>query len=294
MNVAAKKPITLTEKYNYINLSHIMESIVSYKPSNPLLIDKVSAIVFWRRSADFNNPTIFLPNNICGFGLTLSGEFLVKSKTSFNKMPAFGIRNTLIKPSEIITRGEFLNISIRLKIPNGMSLFTHIPMNVIYEGEVTSLNDIFSNQEINILVESLIGASNDIDKLKVLEHFLVGKLTGYHSPCFLGIINKIHETNGQCNVAQLASYFTISERTIHRLFNKFIGINPKNYINLIRFRSALRFATKTKKDCINTAIDAGYYDQSHFIKQFKTFSTLTPTQFSSTIHSNKVSDFYNL
>lgn len=94
-----------------------MESIVSYKPSNPLLIDKVSSIVFWRRSADFNNSTILLPNNICGFGFTLSGDLFVKNNSDFQIMPSFGARNTIIKkPSEIKTSGDFLNTGVSPKI----------------------------------------------------------------------------------------------------------------------------------------------------------------------------------
>ena len=58
-----------------------MESIVSYNGSNPLLIDKISSIVFWRRSANYTESTVFLPHNICGFGFTLTGDLLVKNKT---------------------------------------------------------------------------------------------------------------------------------------------------------------------------------------------------------------------
>lgn len=58
-----------------------MESLVSYNVSNPLLIDKISSIVFWRRSANYTESNVFLPNNICRFGFTLKGDLLVKNKT---------------------------------------------------------------------------------------------------------------------------------------------------------------------------------------------------------------------
>jgi AraC-like DNA-binding protein len=271
-----------------------MESILSYKTTNPLLVDKISSIVFWRRSANFTDSTIFLPNNICGFGFTLSGNLLVKNETGFQIMPAFGTRNTLTKPSEIKTSGDFLNISVRLTIPNGLSLFTKIPMNVIYEEDAISLNDIFSHKEINELEESLLGTKNDEEKIKILELFLVSKLIVSHPPIFVGLITKIHATKGHCTVAQLASFFSVSERTINRLFNKLVGVNPNNYINLIRFRTVLKFSSESNADYLSSAINAGYYDQSHFIKHFKAFSTLTPAQFGNINYFDKVSDFYNL
>jgi AraC-like DNA-binding protein len=271
-----------------------MESIVSYKPSNPLLIDKVSSIVFWRRSADFNNSTIFLPNNICGFGFTLSGDLFVKNNSDYQIMPSFGARNTLVKPSEIKTSGDFLNISIRLKIPNGLSLFTKIPMEVIYEEEAISLHDIFPNQEITNIVDSLLEAKNDEEKIKVIELFLVSKLIFSQSPLFAAIINKIDFAKGNCNVEQLATSFSVSVRTIQRLFNKFLGVNPINYINLIRFRFLLQLSSNADTDLLSNALDVGYYDQSHFIKHFKVFSSLTPLQYFEKKSIIKVSDFYNL
>ena len=271
-----------------------MESIVSYKLSNPLLIDKISSIVFWHRSADCAESTIFLPNNSCGFGFTLSGDLLLKNKTDFHRMPAFGTRNTLTKASIIKTSGDFLNISVRLTVPNGLSLFTKIPMNIVYEDVATSLNDIFSNQEIADLVDSLLEASTGEEKIMVLEHFLVSKIIVSHPPLFVALINKIHAAKGQCTIAQLAGYFTISERTIHRLFNKLVGVNPKNYINLIRFRTVLQLSSKPNSDLLSNAFEVGYYDQSHFIKNFKNFSTLTPSQFFNNKSIDKVSDFYNL
>ena len=271
-----------------------MESIVSYNVSNPLLIDKISSIVFWRRPANYTESTVFLPNNSCGFGFTVFGDLLVKNKTDFQIMPKFGTRNTLTKPSEIKTSGDFLNISVRLTIPNGLSLFTKIPMNVVYKEDATSLYDIFTNQEINDLVDSLVESTNDNEKIKVLELFLVSKLIVCHPALYVSIVNKIHTTKGQCNVAQMASFFSVSERTIHRLFNKFVGVNPISYINLIKFRTFLQHSSIPNNHLLSAAMDAGYYDQSHFIKHFKAFSTQTPSQFFEKNSSEKVSDFYNL
>lgn len=271
-----------------------MESIVSHRVTNPLLIDKISSIVFWRRSANYTESSIFLPNNICGFGFTLSGDLLVKNKSDFQVMPAFGTRNTLTKASEIKTSGDFLNISVRLTIPNGLSLFTKIPMNIVYEEDATSLNDLFPNHEINNLVDLLLETTTDEEKLKVVELFLVSKLTVCHPPLFEAIISKIHSLKGHCNVEQLALNFSVSERTIHRLFNKLVGVNPINYINLIRFRTLLQLSSEPHTNLLSIALDVGYYDQSHFIKHFKTYSSLTPANFFKENPLKKVSDFYNL
>jgi|GEM_PF-1146626 AraC-like DNA-binding protein len=271
-----------------------MESIISYKVSNPLLFGKISSIVFWRRPSNYRESMVILPNNICGFGLTLSGDLLVKINNDFKLMPKYGTRNIKSKPSVIKTSGEFLNISVRFIIPNGLSLFTKIPMNVIYQGDSISLNEIFSNQETNDLIDSLLETRNDNDKVKILELFLVSRLFDAHPPIFVALIEKIHATKGNCHVKALASCFSISERTIHRLFSKYVGLNPNKYINLIRFRNIINLFSDHKADYLGNAINVGYYDQSHFIKKFKTFSNFSPRQFKDSNYFKKVSDFYNL
>ena len=270
-----------------------MESVDKYIPSHPLLKQKVASIVFWRRTEDEKNPAVFLPNNICGFGFTLSGSLLVKNDEEFQEMPAFGTRNTLQKPSEILTKGDFLNISVRLVIPNGLSLFTKIPMHLVYEKEAFSLTDIFNENEINSLVEKLYEAKTDSQKVVVLESFIVDKIINPMPEIFIGIITSIHLSKGHITVSQLSKQFYVSERSINRYFNKYVGINPNVYINLIRFRAVIDLQN-TNSNILHHALDVGYYDQSHFIKHFKEFSTVTPSQFFSLNSDNSLSDFYNI
>jgi AraC-like DNA-binding protein len=271
-----------------------MESVKKYIPSHPLLRQKIAAIVFWRRSADEITSSVFLPNNICGFGFTLSGDLLVKNTSDFQIMPQYGTRNTLNKPSEIKTQGDFFNVSLRLVIPNGLSLFTKIPMDRIYEDDAISLTDIFKPFEIVLLAEKLAEAKTDEHRVALLENFLLTKINCSTPTVFEFIIEAIHLANGFISVQQLAKQFVLSERTIHRYFNKYIGVNPNEYINLIRFRSVITLTQNSSESLLNHALDVGYYDQSHFIKHFKEFSTVTPKQFFAVKNSNSLSDFYNI
>lgn len=271
-----------------------MESVQKYIPSHPLLRQKIAAIVFWRRSANEISSSVFLPNNICGFGFTISGELFVKNDSDFKLMPQFGTRNTLNKPSEIMTSGDFFNISLRLVIPNGLSLFTKIPMHKIYEEEAISLTDIFKPFEIVFLGEKLAEAKTDEKRLEILEFFLLSKINFTSPRIFAEIVQKIHFTNGYITVQELARLFVISERTINRYFNIYVGVNPNEYINLIRFRSVISLTQNSPNSVLHHALDVGYYDQSHFIKHFKEFSTVTPKQFFDLNNSSILSDFYNI
>ena len=69
----------------------------------------------------------------------------------------------------------------------------------------------------------------------------------------------------------------ISRRRLQRLFKFYIGDSPKTFSQVVRFQqilSAKRSLERLKKEKI--FFDAGYYDQAHFIKEFKTFYGTTP------------------
>lgn len=275
-----------------VSFYFILEQIKKYTITNPRLHNIVSSIVFWRRTSEENSCSIFLPNNMCGLGFTLSGELHVKQDKDYEKMPAFGTRNTLNKVSEVKTKGNFFNVSVRLILPNGFCLFTKIPMNRIYEHSAVSLTDIFDKKEVERIAEKLGLAKTDEERVSILESYLVLKITNTCPPLLFHLISNIHQAKGSVNIQALAKQFKVSERTINRYFNQYIGINPNVYINLIRIRFILNSGVGSNSKLSSAAFDAGYYDQSHFIKQFKEFTNFTPVQF---LKNNKaLSDFYNI
>ncbi|THU37056.1 AraC family transcriptional regulator [Niastella caeni] len=71
----------------------------------------------------------------------------------------------------------------------------------------------------------------------------------------------------------------LSPRQLRRLFHYYIGDSPKTFSQIIRFQSLLK--AKPSSQLLKSEklfFDAGYYDQSHFIKAFKTFYGSTPSQ----------------
>ncbi|MFN7921693.1 MAG: AraC family transcriptional regulator [Bryobacteraceae bacterium] len=68
------------------------------------------------------------------------------------------------------------------------------------------------------------------------------------------------------------------KRFIER-FKTEIGITPKQYCRLLRFQEAVRAAHSSRLDWTRLAADCGYYDQAHFIHDFREFSGLTPSAY---------------
>lgn len=94
--------------------------------------------------------------------------------------------------------------------------------------------------------------------------------------CMKTILN----SNGNCEIKRIASSIGMSERTLQRKFQQYVGLTPKQFATIIRFQTSLQELKDVQKTKLTKiAYDNGYSDQSHFIRQFKSFTKEKPFQF---------------
>jgi len=85
---------------------------------------------------------------------------------------------------------------------------------------------------------------------------------------------------GQVRIDDLAGQAGLSARQLRRLFLEQVGLSPKHFCRVVRFRSSLSHLRQTPRaDWAQVALDCGYYDQAHFINEFREFSGYTPGDF---------------
>lgn len=89
----------------------------------------------------------------------------------------------------------------------------------------------------------------------------------------------IDEMRGEIDVATLCAKLNIEKRTLERNFQRFIGLSPKYYIRVKRLHYFLCLHQSTQSKITDSAFDAQFYDQSHFIREFKAFTGSTPQAF---------------
>ena len=86
--------------------------------------------------------------------------------------------------------------------------------------------------------------------------------------------------SGQVRVDDLAFDAGMSARQLRRLFVEQLGLTPKHLCRVIRFQHSLALMRGSRRgDWTQVALDSGYYDQAHFINEFREFSGLTPGEF---------------
>jgi AraC-like DNA-binding protein len=132
------------------------------------------------------------------------------------------------------------------------------------------------------LEEDIAAATGSIQRIAIIEKFLERRLPSStckeQSPVFHSI-QAILKNKGQMTVKQLAGHFFLSERQFERQFQHFAGFNPKLFSRIVRFQSAIAQYGNTQKSLTEIALESGYYDQSHFIHDFKEFSAHHPKHY---------------
>jgi methylphosphotriester-DNA--protein-cysteine methyltransferase len=91
---------------------------------------------------------------------------------------------------------------------------------------------------------------------------------------------RIEATAEHCRIAELSETLGLSTRRFEQIFRADIGMTPKAYQRLQRFRRALvRIEDATDVGWAGFARDCGYYDQAHLINEFRAHSGLTPPEY---------------
>ena len=131
------------------------------------------------------------------------------------------------------------------------------------------------------LEEKIMLAENNQVRIAIMCQFMRGCLTrnAQPEPAAFAMISQIIQSNGLTSVTELAQRNALSTRQFERKFKAFSGFSPKLFSRIIRFHAAMNAYGDKEKSLTEIAYEAGYYDQSHFIHDFKTFSGEHPGRY---------------
>ncbi|QKJ32678.1 AraC family transcriptional regulator [Mucilaginibacter mali] len=160
----------------------------------------------------------------------------------------------------------------------GAAPFFKDPLHELFK-ESISLDNFMLRSELLILEERLCTARTDGDKIKVVEQFLLSKMRQLKPDTLVAAaIGLIWQSRGNIRMAYLSERLHISQSPFEKRFRKVVGASPKKFASIVRLKTLIADAGS---DLSYTEISysAGFYDQSHFIKEFKSFTGETPEAF---------------
>jgi AraC-like DNA-binding protein len=198
-----------------------------------------------------------------------------------------------IEPFYIEPTGYVNTFAIRF-YPFGFSNFVNIPIENLANKE-TPLKELFGEQIAENLEKRIALAESVKEKIQIIEGFLIEKLNEEKT------IDKIVKTTidalmlskGSESISNIINKDKSTRRQLERMFKKQIGISPKQLGKVIRLQTALKLLLNQESEKLtNIAYKCEYYDQAHFIKDFKEFTGVSPKEFSGNENMTLSSIFY--
>ena len=164
--------------------------------------------------------------------------------------------------------------------------FFPFPMEEIADSVVDA--DLVWGTDFGRLRETLLDTSDVAGRFQIVERFLLDEFRGLldFNPCVAFAINEMTRRPDALSIARMNDTIGYSKKHFAEMFRRQVGVTPKSYLRIMRFQKAVR--TIDASGDINwgqIALECGFYDQSHFIHDFKHFSGFTPEQYAK-IHTN--------
>jgi AraC-like DNA-binding protein len=185
----------------------------------------------------------------------------------------------LTRPLEIEPTGKTDIFSVRFH-PYGFLPLTSIPIKEM-ENTAVSLEKLFGREGRDI-EEKILNAHSVQERINLVERFLLNRLGRLETIDHIvrSTVETILTGNGQLSINELSSQIHINRRQLERKFYLVIGLSPKQLSKTIRLQAALKMLlTKESANLTALAYENNYYDQAHFIKDFKELVGITPKEF---------------
>jgi AraC-like DNA-binding protein len=160
----------------------------------------------------------------------------------------------------------------------GFAHFASRPANELFNLSL-SLDDIFDKNSVGEIEEKLALATTDKSRIKIVEKFLCSQLKEVETDkLIVEAINLIYQSNGAIRIKDLNKKLYISQSPFEKRFRKVVGTTAKKFASIVRFNSIVDNLNE-KKPLTEICYENNFFDQSHFIKDFKQFTGDTPENF---------------
>lgn len=162
--------------------------------------------------------------------------------------------------------------------PAGAARFFAQPLHELF-GTTAPLADVLLQGDAHRLQRQVIEAANDRARVAVLESFLAERLGAKEpDPIVSAAVDAITEAQGVLPIRALARRLAISQDPLEKRFRRAVGTSPKQFASLLRLRRAID-GYRAGTSLAQLALEAGYFDQSHFSRALRAATGQPPGQF---------------
>lgn len=185
-----------------------------------------------------------------------------------------------IEPFYIEPTGFVKTFAVRF-YPYGFANFVSEPISNFANKE-TPINQLFGIENAEDFEQKIINAKNTEQRISITEKFLLDKLNDEKTinRIVKNTVDSLLFTNGSASINSILKDDLSKRRQLERNFKKQIGVSPKQLGKVIRLQTALKMLLDPKSENLTEiAYKSEYFDQAHFIKDFREFTGINPKEF---------------
>jgi AraC-like DNA-binding protein len=186
-----------------------------------------------------------------------------------------------IQPFTFTSSGKHAMLGVRF-YPHTAACFFDEPVDT-FNDQVIDYVDV-AGHEGEELYAQLLEVIPLNRKVGLLEKFLLTRLKRFEHrfaklKLMNAIVNELNNDDFFRNINTVSARYGMTPRYLQKLFLSYSGISPHLFSKITRFQKSLQLIAKDELPFTTVAHRCGYYDQSHFIKDFKNFTGLAPSHF---------------
>jgi AraC-like DNA-binding protein len=152
-----------------------------------------------------------------------------------------------------------------------------------FNNQVVDYTDV-ADKSVLTLYEQLLEAGTTGQRIELLEAFLLNSLGRFEKKLpkitlIDNVMTELQRDDFFDNIKNVAARYGITSRYLQKLFLQHTGLTPKLYSKINRFQHSLALVSRKNSFLTEVAYECGYFDQSHFIREFKSFTGVIPSAF---------------
>ncbi len=257
--------------------------LITRKPINELLKKQIAYYYFHASSNEAHAEAFyFYPNYLHALTIYKGNEIVIDADKLNSQVRPSSDKNksTLLytinvnDKIQVDIQGAFYKIGI-VFYPLGINHFIDQPLDQWLK---KALQKVVLNEIFDTKIAPLTKALAVEEQLDILETALLAIYRPFQESNLQKAVREIVLSNGIIKVEELEQLTTVSRKTLLRLFKKHTFTTIEEYKKIVMFRNSLNYALQHKElvNLTDVALYAMYYDQSHFIKHFKSITKETP------------------
>lgn len=139
------------------------------------------------------------------------------------------------------------------------------------------LFDFLGKEKAAALMKELLAADDASYQVGVLNNFFLQQKVTDSCDNEKRVLDIIHQAKGNITIKEMEESLSISRRTLERYFQEKVGISPKVYAQIFRFKCAIQYLeANPNTKWADLTYDNGFFDQSHMIRYFKEYLQVSP------------------